>query len=78
MKDVCDVCVVVPAHSTPQVESFHLALEHLICSRLKEKIEETSSPLSFQGAGRKKEMKGTSVPLTKKVPSPFIKGRGQG
>jgi D-sedoheptulose 7-phosphate isomerase len=38
MKDIADVCIVVPVNSTPHVESFHLALEHLICSCLKEKI----------------------------------------
>lgn len=38
MKDTADVCITVPANSTPQVESFHLALEHFICSCLKEKI----------------------------------------
>ena len=38
MKEIADVCIVVPANSTPQVESFHLALEHLICSCLREKI----------------------------------------
>jgi len=38
MKDFANVCIVVPANSTPHVESFHLALEHLICSCLKEKI----------------------------------------
>ncbi len=38
MKEIADVCLVVPANSTPQVESFHLALEHLICSCLREKI----------------------------------------
>lgn len=38
MKDIADVCITVPANSTPHVESFHLALEHLICSCLKEKI----------------------------------------
>lgn len=38
MKAMADVCIVVPANSTPQVESFHVALEHLICSRLREKI----------------------------------------
>jgi D-sedoheptulose 7-phosphate isomerase len=38
MKDVADVCVVVPANSTPQVESFHLTLEHLVCSCLRERI----------------------------------------
>lgn len=39
MRELADACVVVPFNSTPQVESFHLALEHLICSCLKEKIE---------------------------------------
>jgi len=38
MKDIADSCVVVPVNSTPHVESFHLALEHLICSALREKI----------------------------------------
>lgn len=41
MKEIADACVVVPAESTPQVESFHLTLEHLICSCLKQKIEES-------------------------------------
>ena len=40
MKQVADVCINVPINSTPQVESFHLALEHLICSCLRQKIEE--------------------------------------
>ena len=40
MKEVADACIVVPANSTPHVESFHLALEHLICSCLREKIAE--------------------------------------
>jgi D-sedoheptulose 7-phosphate isomerase len=40
MKEIADACVVVPVDSTPQVESFHLALEHLICACLKEKIAE--------------------------------------
>jgi len=41
MKKIADVCIVVPINSTPQVESFHLALEHLICSCLRQKIEES-------------------------------------
>ena len=41
MKEISDACVVVPADSTPYVESLHLALEHLICSCLKEKITES-------------------------------------
>ena len=40
MKELADACVVVPINSTPQVESFHLALEHLICGCLRQKIEE--------------------------------------
>jgi D-sedoheptulose 7-phosphate isomerase len=44
MRELADACVVVPFNSTPQVESFHLALEHLICSCLKEKIERYSTP----------------------------------
>lgn len=35
-KEMTDVCVVVPFNSTPQVESFHLVLEHLITFRLHE------------------------------------------
>ncbi|MDP3024963.1 MAG: SIS domain-containing protein [candidate division Zixibacteria bacterium] len=40
MKDVADECLVIPANSTPQVESFHLAMEHLITNCLRKKIEE--------------------------------------
>lgn len=41
MKEIADACIVVPTNSTPQVESFHLVLEHLICSCLRQKIEES-------------------------------------
>lgn len=40
MAEIADVCIVVPVNSTPQVESFHVVLEHLICERLREKIAE--------------------------------------
>jgi len=40
-KKMTDVCVVVPANSTPYVESWHATLEHLICSCLKERIQNT-------------------------------------
>ena len=39
MQQIADACIVVPINSTPHVESFHLALEHLICSCLRQKIE---------------------------------------
>jgi len=35
-KEITDVCIVVPFDSTPQVESFHIVLEHLITFRLHE------------------------------------------
>ena len=38
LRQMADVCVVVPIDSTPQVESFHLALEHLFCDCLRQKI----------------------------------------
>lgn len=41
MKDLCDICVVVPFHNTQHVESFHLALGHLVCNRLIQKIAQT-------------------------------------
>jgi len=40
MKDIADACIVIPANSTPLVESYHLAIEHLICSNLRVKIED--------------------------------------
>lgn len=40
MKEIADAGIVVPANSTPQVESFHLVLEHCIVFRLKERIAE--------------------------------------
>lgn len=48
MKKMADVCVVVPAASTPLIESFHSLLQHLIVFRLKELIDQK------QGAERRK------------------------
>jgi len=36
MKDNCDVCIVIPAESTPLVESFHVVLHHYIAFELQE------------------------------------------
>jgi len=36
MKNNCDVCIVIPAESTPLVESFHVILHHLITFALQE------------------------------------------
>ena len=38
MRELCDVCITVPADSTPAVESIHLVLAHLITFRLKHLI----------------------------------------
>jgi D-sedoheptulose 7-phosphate isomerase len=38
---LADFSVVVPFPSTPQVESFHAMLEHLVCVCLRERIETT-------------------------------------
>lgn len=39
MKDLADICLVVPYDSTPHVESFHIVLEHLMANCLAEKIK---------------------------------------
>lgn len=41
LRHLADACVTVPVNSTPHVESLHLALEHLVCGALTEKIRET-------------------------------------
>jgi D-sedoheptulose 7-phosphate isomerase len=40
MKEIADACIVMPADSTPHVESLHLAIEHLICQCLRQRITE--------------------------------------
>jgi D-sedoheptulose 7-phosphate isomerase len=40
MKEIADACIVMPVNSTPHVESLHLAIEHLICQCLKQRIAE--------------------------------------
>ena len=40
MKELADVCIVVPFNATPHVEAFHVVLQHLIAFRLKQKIKE--------------------------------------
>ncbi len=45
LKEAADICVVVPISSTPQVESFHLVLEHLVTFCMREKIAGYSGTL---------------------------------
>jgi D-sedoheptulose 7-phosphate isomerase len=42
MKELADVCVVVPYDTTPHVESFHVVLHHLITFCLAEKIRNSA------------------------------------
>ncbi|MDO8619754.1 MAG: SIS domain-containing protein [bacterium] len=49
MKDIADVSVVVPADSTPLVESYHVVLFHLITFRLKELIQKASDSPKKKG-----------------------------
>lgn len=38
MKTLCDVCIVVPYHTTPHVEGFHVVIHHLIYDSLPKKV----------------------------------------
>ncbi len=38
LQQMADVCITVPVQSTPHVESVHVALEHLICDCLRQRI----------------------------------------
>ena len=40
MKEIADACIVTPVNSTPHTESLHLAIEHLVCQCLKQRITE--------------------------------------
>jgi|GEM_PF-5107015 len=42
LEDISDNCIIVPAYSTPRVESFQVALAYLICTCLQENIEKES------------------------------------
>lgn len=38
MKNLCDVCIIVPYNTTPHVEGFHMVLHHLIYDCLPKKV----------------------------------------
>lgn len=42
MKEMADVCIVVPKNSTPHTEGFHGVLQHLIIEKLSELVSEYS------------------------------------
>lgn len=39
MKEVCDLCIIVPYNTTPHVEGFHVVLHHLIYDILPKKVK---------------------------------------
>lgn len=43
LRELCDVCIVVPYDTTPHVESFHVVLHHLLTFCLAEKIRASES-----------------------------------
>ena len=54
MKTISDISVVVPADSTPLVESFHVVLFHLITFCLKEKIAEANKKIKNENIYRQR------------------------
>lgn len=45
-RNICDQCVIIPDGATPQVESFHVLVNHLITFGLKQRIRESNDPES--------------------------------
>src|SRR2546426_5017 len=52
MKDLADVCVVVPYNTTPHVESFHVVLHHLVTFCLADRIRASAEQKATHAAGR--------------------------
>jgi len=50
MKDLADVCIVVPYHTTPHVEAFHVVLHHLVTFCLAERIRASAEPKKLHAA----------------------------
>jgi D-sedoheptulose 7-phosphate isomerase len=44
MRELCDICIVVPYRTTPHVEGFHVVLHHLIAFCLAERIAGGAGP----------------------------------
>lgn len=38
LREVCDYCIVVPAHATPKVQELHIAIGHTICALVEEAV----------------------------------------
>ena len=38
MKDLCDICIMVPSDETPRIQEAHILIGHIICSLVEEKL----------------------------------------
>jgi len=38
MKDLCDICLVVPSEETPRIQEAQILIEHIICSVVEEEL----------------------------------------
>lgn len=53
IKDLVDICIIVPSHSMEQIEDVHLILEHALCTTLRKARQPMSiyhDPFVVQGA----------------------------
>jgi D-sedoheptulose 7-phosphate isomerase len=44
MRQMCDICIVVPYDTTPDVEGFHVGLHHLLAFGLADRIAGRGGP----------------------------------
>ena len=38
MKDMCDICIIVPSDETPRIQEVHILIGHIICSIVEEEL----------------------------------------
>jgi D-sedoheptulose 7-phosphate isomerase len=38
MKDLCDICLIVPSEETPRIQEAQILIEHIICSIVEEEL----------------------------------------
>ncbi len=38
MKDLCDICIMVPSEETPRVQEAHILIGHIMCSIVEEEL----------------------------------------
>jgi D-sedoheptulose 7-phosphate isomerase len=38
MKDLCDICILIPSDETPRIQEMHILIGHIICSLVEEEL----------------------------------------